>query len=228
MPTAILAYAPVLHALGVTGAHDPGELLDDPDAAAGPWLFAAMAADGRLPLRVAGSIREGQLSRAIDWGLRSGRRVGRYRDGWLKLFADGSLGSRSAALLEPYEADDPGGPPVGGSRGMLLQSAEALRALATRAAGANIAVQIHGIGDAAVRAALDTLAGLPGIPTASGIASSMRSWSIRTTWPLRGARRRGFGPALPSPERRAGTASRLGRASGMDVPAPRRSTGPAQ
>ena len=161
---AILRYAPLLHALGVTGAHDPGELLDDPDAAAGPWLFAAMAADGRLPLRVAGSIREGQLGRAIDWGLRSGRRVGRYRDGWLKLFADGSLGSRSAALLEPYEADDPGGPPVGGPRGMLLQSAETLRAVATRAADSNIAVQIHGIGDAAVRAALDTLSGLPRHP----------------------------------------------------------------
>ena len=161
---AILAYAPELQALGVTGAHDPGELIDDTDAAAGPWLFAAMAADGRLPLRVAGSIREGQLSRAIDWGLRSGRRVGRYRDGWLKLFADGSLGSRSAALLAPYEPDDTGGPPVGGSRGMLLQSSAALRALASRAAGANIAVQIHGIGDAAVRAALDTLAELPRHP----------------------------------------------------------------
>ena len=40
---AIVAYAPLLHSLGVTGAHDPGELLDDPNAAAGPWLFAAMA-----------------------------------------------------------------------------------------------------------------------------------------------------------------------------------------
>ncbi len=158
---AIVGYAPVLHALGVTGAHDPGELLDDPNAAAGPWLFAEMAADGRLPLRVAGSIREGQLGRAIDWGMRSGRRVGRYRDGWLKLFADGSLGSRSAALLEPYERNDPGGPPVGGPRGMLLQPADVLRDLASRAAAANIAVQIHGIGDAAVRVALDTLAQIP-------------------------------------------------------------------
>jgi predicted amidohydrolase YtcJ len=157
---ALLEYAPTLHALGVIGVHDPGELLDDPDAAAGPWLFATMAADGSLPLRVAGSIREGQLTRAIDWGMRSGRRVGRYRDGWLKLFADGSLGSRTAALLEPYEPDDPGGPPVGSSRGMLLQPAEVLGALASRAAVAGIAVQIHGIGDAAVRVALDTLARL--------------------------------------------------------------------
>jgi predicted amidohydrolase YtcJ len=161
---AIDDYAPVLHALGITGAHDPGELLDDPNAAAAPWLFARMAAEGRLRLRVAGSIREGQLVRAIDWGMRSGRRVGRYRDGWLKLFADGSLGSRSAALLEPYEPDDPGGPPVGGPRGMLLQPAETVRALASRATGANIAVQIHGIGDAAVRIALDTLQGLPAHP----------------------------------------------------------------
>ena len=41
---------------------------------------------------------------------------------------------------------------------------DVLRALANRAAGANIAVQIHGIGDAAVRTALDTLAELPPHP----------------------------------------------------------------
>jgi predicted amidohydrolase YtcJ len=164
LEAAIVAYAPTLLALGVTGAHDPGQLVDDENSAAGPWLYREMALAGRLPLRVVASIRERQIGRAGAWGMRSGRAAGRYRDGWLKLFADGSLGSRSAALLEPYEADDRGGPPVGGPRGMPLRTQSELDELARAAMADGIAVQIHAIGDGAVRIALDVLAGLPPAP----------------------------------------------------------------
>jgi predicted amidohydrolase YtcJ len=137
---------------------------------------------------VVASIRDEQLDAAIAAGVRTGRGVtasvsdaerlrptrevssdarrDRYRDGWLKLFADGALGSRSAALLTPYEPGDPGGPPVGGPTGMLLRSRVALAAAAERAARAGIAVQIHGIGDAAVRVDLDVLAALPRVGAA--------------------------------------------------------------
>jgi hypothetical protein len=160
---ALHRYAGVLASLGVVGAQDPGEVVDDPAMVRGPRLYRSLADAGRLPLRVVGSVREEQLDGAIAAGFRTGRTdpSGRYRDGWLKLFADGSLGSRSAALLEPYEPGDPAGPPLGGPRGMALRSAGRLRELARRAASADIAVQIHGIGDAAVRTALDVLAGLP-------------------------------------------------------------------
>ena len=158
--SAVIAYARELAAFGVTGAHDPGLLVDDPDGIVGPWLLAGMAERGTLPMRVVASIREGQLPRAAAWGMRSGRAVGRYRDGWLKLFSDGSLGSRSAALLEPYQPDDPGGPPTGGPRGMPLRTFAELTASATTASAAGIATQIHAIGDAAVRGALSVLAGV--------------------------------------------------------------------
>lgn len=157
---AVVAYARELAALGVTGAQDPGLLVDDPDAVVGPWLYAGMEERGTLPMRVVASIREGQLGRAAGWGMRSGRAVGRYRDGWLKLFADGSLGSRSAALLEAYEPTDRAGPPVGGPRGMPLRSQAELSASAEAARAAGIATQIHAIGDAAVRGALSVLAGI--------------------------------------------------------------------
>jgi predicted amidohydrolase YtcJ len=87
--------------------------------------------------------------------------AGRYHDGWLKLFSDGALGSRTAALLEPYEPDDPAGPPPGGPRGMPLLDAAELAALTGRAARAGIASQVHAIGDRAVRTALDVLARIP-------------------------------------------------------------------
>ncbi len=164
--SAIRRYADELTALGVTGVHDPGDLAVGPDID-GPERYQLLARDGCLPIRVAASVRETQLETAIAAGMRTGQGIGRYRAGWLKLFADGSLGSRSAALLAPYEAGDPAGPPVGGPAGMLTHAAGPMCSVAARAASSGIAVQIHGIGDAAVRAALDVL---ERIPRVAGVA----------------------------------------------------------
>jgi hypothetical protein len=171
----LAGYARTLAALGVTAVHDPGEVTDDPRMERGPAMYRALAFAEALPLRVVASVREEQLGSAIDAHVGTGRsitvldsaapeaarRIERYRDGWLKLFADGALGSRSAALLEPYETTDPAGPPLGGPNGMLVSDRAALLRAATMAAGAGIATQIHGIGDAAVRLALDVLGGVP-------------------------------------------------------------------
>jgi hypothetical protein len=189
---AVAAYATDLARLGVTSVHDPGGVAPDPALRGGPTFYRALAAAGRLPLRVMACVREEQLERAIELGFRTGRTgwtrrrstpgdpggvaagarrdavgpSGRYRDGWLKLFSDGALGSRTAALLEPYEADDPAGPPPGGSTGMPLLDHAQLAGLAGRAAAAGIASQIHAIGDGAVRTVLDVLADLPPVPGA--------------------------------------------------------------
>lgn len=171
---ALLRVARELASLGVTGCHDPGELTAEPSLVRIPLFYSALAADGRLPLRVHASIRAPQLDTAIELGLLSGQRVAasvgsdrvatngaeRYRMGWLKLFADGSLGSRSAAVLEPYE-DAESNLPTGGPRGMVLTDAEELTDLLVRAAHAGISGQVHAIGDAAVRTVLDVFASTP-------------------------------------------------------------------
>jgi predicted amidohydrolase YtcJ len=162
---AIGAYARTLAALGVTSVHDPGGLAPDPELSGGPIHYRAMAEGGHLPLRVIASVREDQLDRAIEIGFRSGQAFGppgrhRYRDGWLKLFSDGALGSRTAALLAAYEATDPFGPPPTGAAGLPLRSREQLAEVATRAATEGIASEIHAIGDAAVRTVLDVIEGL--------------------------------------------------------------------
>lgn len=163
---AIGAYARTLAELGITSVHDPGGLSPDPDLRLGPTLYREMARGGRLPLRVTACVRAEQLASAVEMGFRSGRpedepASGRYRDGWLKLFSDGALGSRTASLLAPYEPDDPAGPPPGGPTGMPLLSQGQLAELAGTAAAAGIASQIHAIGDAAVRAVLDVFESLP-------------------------------------------------------------------
>ncbi|MDQ6649577.1 MAG: amidohydrolase, partial [Actinomycetota bacterium] len=87
----------------------------------------------------------------IDLGLRSG-----FGDEWLrlgpvKLFADGSLIGRTAAMTEPY-AGEPD------NRGFLQMPAEELtaRILAVRRAGWQVAT--HAIGDAALDVVLDAYA----------------------------------------------------------------------
>ena len=152
-----------LLSLGVVAAHDPGGLSGRSDLGGPVEAYRRLAANGTLGMRVHACLRPEQLDAAELQGLRSGRPLGpdpldRLRLGWLKTFADGSLGSRTAALLEPL-GRVPGEPePPNGGYGVWLVPPEELRAQAMRAASLGIATQVHGIGDAAVRAALDALA----------------------------------------------------------------------
>ena len=149
--------------LGVVAVHDPGGLSERRDLGGSIGAYRDLAAAGRLGLRVHACIRVEQLDSAGAERLRSGGPLGpdplgRLRMGWLKTFADGSLGSRTAALLRPLERV-PGEPlPPNDGYGVWLVPPEQLCAQADRAAAMGITTQIHGIGDAAVRAALDALA----------------------------------------------------------------------
>jgi predicted amidohydrolase YtcJ len=69
----------------------------------------------------------------------------------VKLYADGALGSRGAALLAPY-ADDPG------NRGLLFHAQDELTAMIAKALGRGYQVCIHAIGDRGNREALDGFA----------------------------------------------------------------------
>jgi predicted amidohydrolase YtcJ len=149
--------------LGVVAVHDPGGLSERADLGGSIAAYRSLASSARLGLRLHACIRPEQLDAAAAEGLRSGRPLGpdpldRLRLGWLKTFADGSLGSRTAALLEPLERWPGEPPPPNDGFGVWLVPPDELRAQADRAAAMGITTQIHGIGDAAVRAALDALA----------------------------------------------------------------------
>lgn len=152
-----------LLAHGVTGVHDPGAL--SLQAGLGPAIdaYRGLAATGGLRIRIHVCVREEQLDAALEAGLRSGRPIEaaddgvRLRFGWLKLFADGTLGSRSASMLEPFEPEPDGSPQPGDGRGLWMTEPERLVELVRRAADAGIGCLIHAIGDRAVRVALDAL-----------------------------------------------------------------------
>lgn len=154
---------PELLALGVVAVHDPGGVALQHGLGGSLGAYRSLAAHGRLALRVHASVRPEQLGAATEAGLRSGEALGpdprdRLRMGWLKTFADGTLGSRTAALLEPLGSIPGEPPPPNDGYGVWLTPPDELREQAARAASAGIATQVHAIGDAAVRAALDALA----------------------------------------------------------------------
>jgi predicted amidohydrolase YtcJ len=147
--------------LGVVAVHDPGALSLQDGLGRGIAAYQALDERGDLPIRVHASIREEQLAPAVDMQLRSGDPLGppggRSRFGWLKLFADGTLASRTAALLDPIEPEEGRPLPPGTERGIWLTEPEHVAELARRAADAGIATQIHAIGDRSCRASLDAL-----------------------------------------------------------------------
>jgi predicted amidohydrolase YtcJ len=68
-----------------------------------------------------------------------------------KLFADGSLGSRTAWMHEPYSD---------GTTGMPLESLDEIREQAEKAANRGFAVAVHAIGNLAVNGVLEVFRGL--------------------------------------------------------------------
>jgi predicted amidohydrolase YtcJ len=147
--------------LGVVAVHDPGALSLQEGLGSAIGAYRRLAERGLLPLRVHACIREEQLETAISASLRSGVRLApdtdRAKLGWLKLFADGTLASRTAALLDPIEIEPDRPNPAGTERGVFLTPPDRLAELTEHAAAAGIATIIHAIGDRGVRAALDAL-----------------------------------------------------------------------
>jgi len=115
-----------------------------------------LRARGQLGLRVVAHLALAELDEALEAGIRSGQGDDWLRHGSLKLFADGTLGSLTAAMLEPFAGTD--------TRGIATLSPERMRELAQRAAAGGIATAIHAIGDGANRDALDALSAAPRVP----------------------------------------------------------------
>jgi predicted amidohydrolase YtcJ len=167
LASAMLSIGRELVELGIVAVHDPGGVAPDPDLAYSFPAYASLADTGRLPVRVHACLRDDALDTALAGGLRSGDVLGadpsgRARVGWQKCFADGSMGSRTARLLEDIEAEPDRPLPAGQRRGLWMTEPAMLEALVQRAAAGGIATQIHAIGDAAVRVALDLLTPVAG------------------------------------------------------------------
>jgi predicted amidohydrolase YtcJ len=133
-----------MHRWGLTGIHDAGATRETID------LLEELAKGGRLDLRT--YVMVGDDSAAIRHYFARGPQNGLY-DGrlWIrsvKLYSDGALGSRGAALLDPY-ADDPQ------NTGLLVSAPAHIQSIAERGLAAGFQVNVHAIGDRGNRLVLD-------------------------------------------------------------------------
>lgn len=144
---ALAAANNVLRSYGVTSIHDAGVGIQT-------WeLYQEFASQGKLDIRIYGMISgAGSTFDALSV---QGPITGLYDDllalRSVKLYADGALGSRGAALLSDYH-DEPG------NKGLLFVSQYEMNAMAEKVVSKGFQANIHAIGDAANRQVLDALA----------------------------------------------------------------------
>jgi predicted amidohydrolase YtcJ len=113
--------------------------------------YRAAHAEGRLPVRawlcLAGN-PEGIADAAWEAGIRPGQGDDMLRFGAMKVFCDGSIGGRTAAVTEPY---------IGGGTGMFMFPEETFRALIAKYHCQGWQLAIHAIGDAGIGLTLSAM-----------------------------------------------------------------------
>ncbi|MCM2313544.1 MAG: amidohydrolase [Thermoanaerobaculia bacterium] len=133
---------------GLTGAHEAGSRGPDELIA----LYRELIDEGAMPTRVYYMLPADDA--LLDTWIASGPLVDfgyKLTVRSVKIYADGALGSRGAAMLEPY-SDEPS------RKGLLVTQPEQVETIAKRAADAGFQVATHAIGDRGVRIALDAYA----------------------------------------------------------------------
>ena len=135
---AALAY---LAANGVTTVHDMSNF----DSLA---VFRRAHARDELTVRIYAAVPLSEWQDLVHDIAENGRGDEMLTTGALKGFMDGSLGSHTAAMLEPFtDAPD--------DLGMLINPVDDMRGWVTAADAAGLHVAVHAIGDSAIRDLLD-------------------------------------------------------------------------
>ena len=126
---------------GITTVHDFDRIISFK-------ALQALEQDGLLKLRVIKSLPVESIDEVISLGLRSGFGSPHLTYRHIKAFMDGALGTKTAAMLKPYENTK--------ERGMLLIKPEELWDLVKKASINHLQLAIHSIGDLANRVVIET------------------------------------------------------------------------
>jgi predicted amidohydrolase YtcJ len=139
--------------VGLTGVHDMGTEAEEVE------LLREWAEAGRLLPRIVSYLDSSDTTLMSDLdSIAAAGLAGagdRFRIRGVKFYADGALGSRGAALLEPY-SDDPG------NEGLLVTPPATLETQVGRARELGLQPAIHAIGDRGNQVALDAIAAAGG------------------------------------------------------------------
>lgn len=117
-------------------------------------LIRSMQVEGQLKMRISMMIDPDEAT--LNYYLPKGPEIGDHLSiTAVKMYADGALGSRGAKLLEPY-SDNPS------NSGLILYDDAFYYSVAKRAYDAGFQVNMHAIGDSAVRKVLQLYAAMLG------------------------------------------------------------------
>jgi len=130
--------------VGLTGLHD----FDGRDCFR---ALQVLREAGELGLRVVKNVPVYRLEHALGVGLRSGFGDEWLRIGGVKIFADGALGSKTAAMIAPYEGEPE-------NLGIVVTDKEEMLEKAREASAGGLSVTVHAIGDRANHDVLDVYA----------------------------------------------------------------------
>lgn len=128
---------------GITGAHTIQGKFCDAEEFIG--IYQDLNKENRLPIRINVSFDE-----YPSFGIKTGFGDTKIKYGFYKIYSDGSLGSRAAALFEPY-SDMPE------LTGVLNYSQEEITQMCQKAYDMDIQIAIHAIGDRGLDIALNAI-----------------------------------------------------------------------
>ena len=134
-----------MHRVGVTAVHDQRVENEGPQSFR---LWQALNRENELNLRVHMHIAADFLPEAGVVGMQPGFGDDRLWMGHVKSFADGTMGSRTAFMLDPFNGEPD-------NTGISVTTVEELWQLAIQAGQAGFPMSVHAIGDRAVREVLD-------------------------------------------------------------------------
>ncbi len=133
--SAIVDAIPDLWKLGLTGLHD-FDRFPSYDA------LKELESERKLKLRIIKSLPVEELDKIFELGLKSGMGSDLLKLGSIKVFMDGALGARTAAMMEPYEGEPD-------NTGMLFMSGDELFEMTREAVLDGWSLADHAIGDRA-------------------------------------------------------------------------------
>ena len=113
-------------------------------------LFQELRDEERLGVRVEMILPRHMLPELRAIGLQAGFGDDMLRFGGIKIFADGTLGSQTAAMIEGFEGNP-------GNKGILTLPESEMKEAVSAAAEMGISIAIHAIGDRAANVALNSI-----------------------------------------------------------------------
>ncbi len=127
------------HSLGLTGIHDI-RLMGGKEGAAALKAWQTLHWQKKLNIRCHVALPGEMTDQAVALGLRTGFGDALLKIGYLKFFADGGMGARTAWVTEKY---------LDAEYGMPLTPVEEIKAAVTKADAAGLSCMVHAIGDRA-------------------------------------------------------------------------------